>query len=76
MQIFYLEYRYGTSKGGVTSGDVMLSPFTNSPGYSTYASESVTNELTGIAVANQAGNLAFVPVRPGTVRFNVDGQLS
>lgn len=73
-QIFYLEYRYGTSKGGVTSGDVMLSPFTNSPGYSTYASESVTNELTGIAVANQAGNLAFVPVRPGTVRFNVDGE--
>ena len=73
-QIFTMEYLYGTTKGGVSAGDVMLSPFTNMPAYnSDYSSEHVSNELTGVAVAAQVGNLSFIPIRPGTVIFDVDG---
>lgn len=74
-QAFYIEYLFGTSKGSITKGDTLLSPFTNAPGYNeTYSSEHVSNELTGISAAAQQGNLSFIPVRPGTVSFNVDGE--
>lgn len=73
-QIFYLKYLFGSNKNGVQAGDTMWSHSEAGPqGYNTtnYSSEVVDQEVLGASGDVQyVGNLAYVPLRPGTVSIN------
>lgn len=72
-QAFYLEYLYGSSKGGVTAGESMLSPLTGTsanPAHLEYSSNTVSDEP--LADAGSTGidvTLAWLPLIPGTLRL-------
>lgn len=76
-QIFYLKYLFGSDKGSVRKGDVMFGPHQVAPqGYNAtnYSSEYVDNEvLDALGSTEYSGNLAYVPVRPGTVVIDCGG---
>ncbi len=65
--VFFLDYKYGTTKGAVTSGDVFPRDFNRN-----YSSEYIDGELLGTGNGSQYGGagtalaatLSFLPVRP------------
>jgi len=73
-QIFFLRYHYGSTKGGVTAGDRMIDPHSGMvAGYDNinYSSEVIADEVAGESGSGTyTGNLAYIPVQPGTVRFH------
>jgi len=66
-QIFYLQYTYGSTKGTITAGDVMVSPFTGTPGNRNYSNEVVDQEIIASAGSTSTATLSWKPVRPGSV---------
>lgn len=77
--IFYLDFVYGLTKGGIRAGQkVVGSATTPGPFASSYTSERVENETLASAAVNAntaiTGSLSFVPIRSGTVVFT-DGTL-
>ena len=72
-QIFFLKFLYGTNKGGVNKGDVLFDRFGIPQRTQNYTAEFIDEEIV-LNAGEQEGNLAFIPVRPGTVVLNVAGQ--
>lgn len=73
-QIFFLKYLFGSNKGNVKKGDTMFGPHQTAPqGYDAinYSSEHVEEEQLGEAGETEySGNLAYVPLRPGTIEVD------
>jgi hypothetical protein len=65
--VFYMKFLYGMTKGRVVAGtDIIENP------NKSYSSEEIDEEEVGTgtgAVTNFTGNLAYLPVKPGTVKF-------
>lgn len=57
--IFYWDYKYGTSKGGITANMNMIENFDRN-----YSSEFVEGEVVGTGSAHFTGILAWHPVKP------------
>jgi hypothetical protein len=53
-EIFFQDYRYGTSKGAITANDVLFSPFQSGTGDMYYSSETVYLEAVGTGDASTA----------------------
>lgn len=73
-EIFYLDFKYGDSKGAIKKGDSMISPFTGTTGDTTYSSETVEGEDLGTlktSDTSKEGNLSYYPLQPGTVTFMI-----
>ena len=71
-QIFFMKYIYGTTRNGIRKGDVMFDRFAAPNHNPHYTNEDIFDEelATGDgAQVNFEGNLAFIPVRPGTVEI-------
>lgn len=68
--VFYMKFLYGLTKGTAIAGtDIIENPNQN------YASEDIDEENVGTgtgAATNFTGNLSFLPVKPGTVKFTGD----
>lgn len=65
--IFYLQYLYGNTKGNITKGSVMNSPFTGINGTTDFTGETVDGESVGVgdgATTTFSTTLAYTPVRP------------
>jgi len=76
--IFYLQYLYGTDKGGIKSGDVMNSPFTGVPGNFNYSDEVIDGEVIGTGDGSDttfSTSLGFTPVKSGVAQVLMDGVL-
>lgn len=83
-QIFAMKMVYGNTKGPITSGDEMFSPYQVAPqGYDgvNYSSEYIDGEVIGDSGATEYGgtgseiNLSYTPIRRGTVHVkcgNID----
>lgn len=73
-QIYFLNYVYGTDRGGVRSGDSLLSALTGAADYNNYAGERIEDEivLENYTGANVEAHLSNFPVRAGTVVFTTD----
>lgn len=73
-QIYFLNFVYGTDRGGVNKGDSMLSALTGAADYNNYAGERIEDEI--VAENHTTGDLnehlSNFPVRPGTVVFTTD----
>lgn len=69
--IFYLDYLYGTSKGGITAGDSAFDARTGPAGNETYSGDTVTGETAILSSGDVAHTAAFRPLRPGTVVVNI-----
>lgn len=72
-EIFYMDYKYASNKGTIKAGDTMISAFTGPNGDTTYTGESVAGEELALLKAGESaveGNLAYYPVKPGTVDIN------
>lgn len=73
-QIYFLNYVYGTDRGGVLKGDSMLSALTGAADYNNYAGERIEDEI--VAENHVSGDLSAhlsnFPVRPGTLVFTTD----
>ena len=74
-QIFFLKYLYGSSKGNIKKGDEIFT-FNNIAGYDNrnYTGEIVEDEAiteceAGNTVKTFTGNLAYIPLIPGTVHI-------
>lgn len=66
--IFYLDYLYGTSKGGIGSGSAAFDARTGGTGNETFSGDSVNQEVMTIATGDVTNyDTAFGPIRPGTV---------
>lgn len=73
-QIFFLSVLRGETKGNITEGDAVFSPWTGAADYTRYDSEYVDGEFVGTAGdKDYEGFLQFVPVRKGQVSFNIEG---
>lgn len=74
-QVFFLEFLYGTTKGGITQGNTMFSPWQvgTNPTDPNYTSEFVNGEYLGAAngTGNYSGNFAFTPLRSGSINISV-----
>jgi len=69
-QIFFLEFLYGTTKGGITAGDKMFAANAAGNANIHYTDEVIDGEAVGAAGStNYTGNLSFIPVRAGTLVF-------
>lgn len=70
-EVFYMNFRYGSSKGNITAGDTAIGAQTGyQPSQFNYSTETVEEEAieTGNgSLTNFTGNLAYIPVKPGTV---------
>lgn len=68
--VFYMKFLYGRSKGSAVAGtDIIENPNQN------YSSEEIDEEEVGTgtgAATNFTGNLSYLPVKPGTVKFTGD----
>ena len=76
--IFYLQYLYGTNKGGIKAGDVMNSPFTGAANDFNYSNDKIDGEVIGTGDASKTSfntTLAFLPVYKNTAGIYVDGTL-
>lgn len=72
-QIFFMRYFYGSNRGNVKAGDVMFDRFASPQMNPNYTSELIENEEIGTGNNTETtfeGNLAYIPVRPGTVMIN------
>jgi hypothetical protein len=65
--VFFMKFLYGLTKGAAVAGtDIIENPNAN------YASEEIDVEEVGTgtgAATNFTGNLTYLPVKPGTVKF-------
>lgn len=73
--IFYLDFKYGSNKGGARRGDSMISPFTGAAGDFDYTSERVSGEeiyktADSASAVDIQTNLSYLPVRRGTVQIS------
>lgn len=76
--IFYLDYVYGSNKGSIKAGTTFNSPFTGTDGEFNYSNDTVDNEVLGTGngtLKTFSTNLGYTPVRTGTARVFVDGNL-
>jgi hypothetical protein len=64
--VFYLDFLMGTTKGNQTSGTAIMDARTG-PANTKYYSSAVVPQEAFAASGDPTGNLAFTPVRPGTV---------
>jgi hypothetical protein len=73
-QIYFLNYVYGTDRGGVLKGDSMLSALTGAADYNNYAGERIEDEIVdeNHVSGDLSAHLSNFPVRPGTVVFTTD----
>lgn len=72
-QIFFMRYLYGSNRGNVKAGDVMFDRFASPKMNPNYTSELIEGEEIGTGDNSNTtfeGNLAYIPVRPGTVMIN------
>lgn len=72
-EIFYLDFRYGSTKGGITKGGSMISPFTGANSDTTYSSENVSGETIATGDGSSTtitGNLSYRPITPTTVSIS------
>ena len=70
--VFFMDAIYGTQKGNINRGDKVFDALTGPSTDTHYTDEVVSEEAIGTgdgATANYTGNLAHIPVRPGTVRI-------
>jgi hypothetical protein len=70
--IFYLDYLYGSNKGGISAGAAAFDARTGPTGNETYSGDSVVGELLATgngSTATLTGTLTRTPIRPGTVTF-------
>lgn len=67
--VFFFDYLYGTSKGDITAGDQMFRNPSAAYGSPTISDEVVTTGAL-LADAQIATNLAFVPIKPGSVTIS------
>ena len=75
-EIRYVKYLYGDDKGSVSAGDEITSAKEFSGGNWEYSSEEVTEEVAsvdGFSGSEEEWNLAWTPIRPGTVKLTWDG---
>lgn len=65
--VFYMKFLYGSTKGSAVAGtDIIENPNKD------YSSEEIDEEQVGTgdgSETNFAGNLTYLPAKPGTVRF-------
>lgn len=69
-EVFYMDFKYGTTKSGAEKGDVMIGAFTGAAGNFDYASQNNRDEVLGsLATGETDGNftLSYLPVIPGKV---------
>lgn len=75
-EVRYLKLLYGNNKGTIKAGDTMRSTFVAGDGQTMYSSETVENESIGNIGENEYTiNLAWLPVRPGSVLISVDDKI-
>jgi hypothetical protein len=65
--VFYLDYLYGTTKGGISSGTASFDARTGGTGNETFSGDTVNEETVTVASSDIDHTLAYFPVRPGTV---------
>lgn len=68
--IFYMDYLYGSSKGGITAGTAAFDARTGPTGNETYSGDAVSSEVITTST-DISHTLAYKPVRPGTVTVNM-----
>ena len=68
----YLKILYGSNKGGVKAGDTMFSMFNAGNGETYYSSDEIDSEYVVASDTSVTGNLAWLPVVPGSVKLMVD----
>lgn len=68
---FYLDILYGSNKGAISAGTTMFDSRTGPFGDESYSGDQVVNETCAISsnnlVGGSSGNVAYTPIRPGTV---------
>ncbi len=67
--VYYLKYAYGTNKGKIPSGTTVFDARVTGTGYTNYTSETIEEEYLASSGAGFSGSLAYLPIRPGTVRI-------
>ena len=65
--IFYLDYLYGSAKGGISSGASAFDARTGGTGNETYSGDAVNEETLAIVTNDIADTFNYIPVRPGTI---------
>ena len=87
-EIFYLNFKYGSNKGQIKAGDMMISATTSATDDTTYSSQNVGSEEVGQLVSGTTTYeffLSYTPVTAGSVELstgsaqitdNGDGTLS
>ena len=76
--IFYLDYLYGSSKGSITAGETLNSPFTGIDSNTNYSNDQISGEVvgTGNGVLDDFSTyLGYTPVRTGTTLVYINGTL-
>jgi hypothetical protein len=71
-QIFFLNYLFGSNKGATAAGSTMFNwqQVGQTPVDTAYTSDAVNQEyLAGAGTKNYSGNLAYIPVTPGTIQI-------
>lgn len=73
-EVRYLKYLYGSNKGSVKAGTEFSSAFGLGETSPMYSSEEIDQEVLGASgETNYEGNLAYYPIRPGTIKVTVGG---
>lgn len=67
----FLKILYGSNKGSVKAGDTMFSMFHGGNGETAYSSDEIDTEIASGSGTAYTGNLAWLPVVPGTVKLSV-----
>lgn len=67
----FLKILYGSNKGSVKAGDTMFSMFQGGNGETAYSSDEVDSEYVTASGTSISGNLAWLPVVPGSVKLTV-----
>lgn len=71
-EIRFLEILYGSDKGQIKSGDVMMSPLAAGTSDHNYSSDQVVDEYVDATGTSVSATLAWLPVVPGTVVIKDD----
>lgn len=74
-EIFFLNFKYGNTKGNISAGDYMNSALTGPSSDTTYSSQEVSGEEFGSGSVTESavavtGNLSYLPVAKGTVEIS------
>ena len=72
-ELRYLKVLYGTNKGSVRAGDTMFSTFIGGNGATMYSADEVDADALQVATTAVTGNLAWLPVIPGSVKVTIEG---